>query len=115
MTNQPLILTSNQLAQLSNGGVLQLNAGNATTNATAANGSMVIKSEPNPLTLGATPTVQNVSSEDVSSTTVRLNKYKTINENCSVLLVEIIEKTTTNDQKSRICLSESQKEERICD
>lgn len=73
VTNQPLILTSNQLAKLSNGGVLQLNAGNATTNATAANGSMVIKSEPNPLTLGATPTVQNVSSEDVSSTTIRLN------------------------------------------
>lgn len=72
MTNPPLILTSNQLAQLSNGGVLQLNAGNATTTTTAAaaatNGSMVIKSEPNPLTLGATPTVQNVSSDDVSFT-----------------------------------------------
>lgn len=71
MTNPPLILTSNQLAQLSNGGVLQLNAGNATTTTTAAaaatNGSMVIKSEPNPLTLGATPTVQNVSSDDLKS------------------------------------------------
>ena len=63
--NPPLILTSNQLAQLSNGGVLQL-GGAATTTTAASPNAVVIKSEPNPLTLGATPTVQNVSAEDVS-------------------------------------------------
>ena len=59
-TNASLILTSDQLAQLSNGGVWQIGS----SGATAAN-AVVIKSEPNPLTLGATPTVQNVSAEDV--------------------------------------------------
>ena len=77
----PLILTSQQLAQLTQSGVLQLNNVASTNgmakpiinqaNQQAANSApLVIKSEPNPLTLGATPTIQsvthNVSHEDVS-------------------------------------------------
>jgi len=77
-----LILTSQQLAQLTQSGVLQLNNVASTNgmakpiinqaNQQAANSApLVIKSEPNPLTLGATPTIQsvthNVSHEDMKS------------------------------------------------
>jgi len=73
----PLILTSQQLAQLTQAGVLQLN--NATTYnnglntpampSTTTTAPLVIKSEPNPLSMGATPTIQslphNVSQDDI--------------------------------------------------
>ena len=74
----PLILTSQQLAQLTQAGVLQLNNATTTNNglntstlsSTTTTAPLVIKSEPNPLSMGATPTIQslphNVSQEDVS-------------------------------------------------
>merc|ERR1711956_88274 len=68
--SNPLILTSQQLAQLTQAGVLQLNNiatsknGLTTTSilssATMTTAPLVIKSEPNPLSLGATPTVQSI-------------------------------------------------------
>ena len=78
--SNPLILTSQQLAQLTQAGVLQLNNvatsknGLTTTSvlssSTTTTAPLVIKSEPNPLSLGATPTVQSISHHNVSQESV---------------------------------------------
>ena len=122
----PLVLTSDQFAQLAQNGVFKLatttTASQFTSTAltSTTTSPVVIKSEPCPLSLGGTPTVQTISQNNFSHEDVSLN----FNYFCQVTALLILnikivftdestEKATENDQKQRICMLESKKEKRI--
>ena len=77
----PLVLTSDQFAQLAQNGVFKLatttTASQFTSTAltSTTTSPVVIKSEPCPLSLGGTPTVQTISQNNFSHEDVSLNFY----------------------------------------